>query len=244
MYRADTANNFTATYTELVRRYGLLTKLYSQPSIEPPRKIDEPFADAPTLQDIECSICCCVPQNPVSLRSCGHVGCNGCFHQALFTVNDPSLPPGFNRCPVCRTTFSQESMQEFSQWPLFARIVWESLLVRCRRCDFKGGPKEVSKHEVEDCGKRLVKCLARDCDEAGCLNGMALHVRVCEKLYVYCIDCGHPVRFVELRKHNCIEDLSRYNTTLRELLDHRLANRCKPGPKGEICECTVANAAV
>ena len=152
--------------------------------------------------DWQCPICLGLPRIPASLK-CGHIFCEKCIRQVI--VRSKTALQGQANCPNCRSVFKNTDILEYNKWPLVCRAVWKMLRIMCKNkgCEFVGSPEAVSEHEAETCDRRETSCPATFCSYRGVREETALHAATCRFLYIYCIGCGYPIKYLKREQHSC-----------------------------------------
>jgi len=236
-YSTATGNSGRDPYLSQIHNYfsGRLAALYESRSFDAENvlhtfetefvsvKTNEPLSCVIAESGYKCSICVGMPRNPVTLRDCGHIGCNRCFIDCLnLSRASDTRPPGFQPCPICRRPFAKEDLIPLSCWPFFAQQLWSLNTVKCVGCDFSGTTTDVTRHERYTCKKRSVKCPA--CVFVGACDDVLKHVIQCKSLMVYCIGCGYPVLYTDWKIHSCSKIQVLRERFPREFTLHKGAN--------------------
>lgn len=151
----------------------------------------------------KCSVCFGIPRMPVTIKGCGHMGCAVCLETILASgpfadhnQNQPGKP-----CPVCRSHFTRGSLLHMNEWPMLAKLLWTQIRVKCETCAFTSDPASVVVHERSQCKHRTVACPG--CRTTGTVQSIIDHVESCNRLMVYCSNCGYPIRYSNRFKHSC-----------------------------------------
>ena len=175
----------------------------------------------------KCLFCDRVPRTPVTLRSCGHLGCNKCFMEQLVVAHaGDTAHIGSKHCPKCQAIYTKEHLVPHDHWPLFAKQVWGMVAVKCANCDFVDNPITVKDHERRKCATRRVVCPG--CAFVGRVEDTIQHASSCKSLMMYCVGCGYPILHQQRATHDCAE--------IEQLLQRQpqFAHTLKRGPRGGV----------
>ena len=147
-------------------------------------------------QDLVCSICLCVLEDPVECKTCQTNFCSACMDS--WKIKSPKCP---NNCEL-----------NLKRTHRFLRGVLNSLHLKCINTSFGCQQiltiETVSKHENHECLYRVVKCRYVDCDAMLLPLNIEEHERNCTKRVMLCEECGEKIKNSALGNHSCIESLS------------------------------------
>ena len=150
----------------------------------------------------KCSVCLGIPRHPISLKTCGHVGCGACIMQLQVIGTDIGATfTSKSLCPVCRAVFNRADVIYFDHWPLFAKQTWAHMRVKCAMCDFVSDPANVVQHELEKCEHRQVSCCG--CWFTAPVAVVIEHALQCDRVMVNCVGCGYVIRYTKRTLHSC-----------------------------------------
>ena len=154
----------------------------------------------------KCQVCMCVPRRPTYLKSCGHIGCEACLRKVIVTHNNKDLEFGTAQCPTCRALFDNFSFTPYEEWALALQQTWKCIRVRCgfHSCSFTSDPIAVVEHERALCEYRIIECPSSRCHFRASVAQVRAHAVTCEKVYVHCLKCGFPVRYITEKNHDCV----------------------------------------
>ena len=136
----------------------------------------------------------------IDLCGCNTVFCKECLEKYLTENN--------HRCPAS----NKISIKEPQFIPAIDMHI-SSLKMKCKNfykgCEFKGTIEKFREHIINECGKELIKCHNKGCEEMIMREKINQHSKECLYRYVNCNFCNLKIKFFELQKHfkQCKEKL-------------------------------------
>ena len=147
-------------------------------------------------QDLVCSICLCVLEEPVECKTCQTNFCSKCMDS--WRVKSVKCP---NNCEL-----------NLRRTHRYLRGVLNSLHLKCINTSFGCQQiltiETVGKHESHECLHRVVKCKYLDCDTMLLPSDIEEHEATCTKKVTLCETCGEKLKNNALETHSCIQSLS------------------------------------
>ena len=113
-----------------------------------------------------CTICFGIPRRPLIIPRCGHLFCQACIERNSQSKKVEIFGNVFssNKCPNCKSCYSQTDIKEFEAQDPWTQRDFMSLQLKCLyECGFKWNSFEMDPHQSFQCLKRKVKCPAEDC---------------------------------------------------------------------------------
>jgi len=157
---------------------------------------------------INCSKCKEIARFPIFFP-CGHLLCNFCY---LTNFNSDVRHRGdrfFTKCSECDSevlpdqVLSYPTMNEVNP-KMMATKFYSNLLVFCDNsgCDEVLQFKSLTKHELFECSRRVVKCPAQNCPITGVPQTLYAHSANCPLNGIWCRNCNEMFSVV-VRSHSC-----------------------------------------
>ena len=155
--------------------------------------------------ELLCSICTDVVEDPLECAECETAFCKTCIEDWMSRSQD---------CPNrCKITLRPPHR--------ILRNILESQQLRCRRykegCPFVSDLAKIKSHDEEDCPVRIVKCNYPGCNAYIFVNDIALHEKSCEFRHKICPGCSANLSLIESQNHSCITYLKEIISKLEEI---------------------------
>lgn len=157
---------------------------------------------------ISCSKCKEIARFPIFFP-CGHLLCNFCYFSNFNSDVRHREDKFFTKCPECNFEVLPEQVQSYPAMNhvnpgMMATKFYSNLLVRCENagCDEVLQFKSLTKHELFECSRRVVKCPAQNCPITGVPTTLYAHSANCPLNGIWCRNCNEMFSIV-VRSHSC-----------------------------------------
>jgi len=149
-------------------------------------------------EQIKCSICLDVFDNPLQCQPCRHTYCKPCIHNIVISTTE-------SKCPLCRASIDINSLE-----PLFEiKQIIENIQIHCPS---KLTRSEEEDEDIKDCLLSIVhkrqRVILKDipCTWIGNINEAEAHEAICEHTIIKCknIGCGEVFKRMADTYHSAV----------------------------------------